>query len=434
MVDKNETFSTQQEILDWIDNLNKETTLEINRVPFSSSSYWGYSPEKSKISNRNNAFFEIVGVEYNKNSKKFNQPILIQNEIGFLGLLAKKIKGNYYFLIQAKIEPGNPNKIQLSPTLQATKSNFEKKHGGKSPKFLNYFDSPVSDNLILYDQLHSEHSSFFFKKRNRIKIVLTTDYIKLDSTYRWLNFSQLLQMLNYNNILNMSLRSILGCFHYLNYSTFKSYPSNNLNYLFNLLNSYKMHHLASVNTIALNCLSDWELNSNFVEGKFDDSNFRISYFEIKIPNREVSNWEQPLIEGIQKREIILISRLFENEMQYLVKLTEEIGSFDIAEFGPTINQAVLSLPSNNSELTVTSFYNLNDFKTLFSVELAEEGGRFFNFINQYSIIEFSDSRDLNELEGFKWINKKDLSFLVSLEGKANIFLRTFLLMIEAAKL
>ena len=32
--------------------------------------------------------------------------------------------------MQAKVEPGNINSIQLSPTLQATRSNYTKAHGG----------------------------------------------------------------------------------------------------------------------------------------------------------------------------------------------------------------------------------------------------------------------------------------------------------------
>lgn len=41
--------------------------------------------------------------------------------------------------MQAKIEPGNVNRIQISPTIQATKSNFMQTHGGKAPAYLEYF-------------------------------------------------------------------------------------------------------------------------------------------------------------------------------------------------------------------------------------------------------------------------------------------------------
>ena len=67
--------------------------------------------------------------------------------------------------MQAKIEPGNVNKIQISPTIQATKSNFTQKHGGNKPKYLEYF-LDNNNHKIIVDQIQSEQSSRFFKKRN----------------------------------------------------------------------------------------------------------------------------------------------------------------------------------------------------------------------------------------------------------------------------
>ena len=48
----------------------------------------------------------------------------MQNEIGILGII-KNIKTNKY-LLQAKVEPGKINKIQISPTVQATRSNYSR--------------------------------------------------------------------------------------------------------------------------------------------------------------------------------------------------------------------------------------------------------------------------------------------------------------------
>ena len=64
--------------------------------------------------------------------KNWDQPIIIQNEKGILGILKDSVKNKY--LLQAKVEPGNKNRLQLSPTVQATKSNYQRVHGGK--KFL----------------------------------------------------------------------------------------------------------------------------------------------------------------------------------------------------------------------------------------------------------------------------------------------------------
>ena len=56
--------------------------------------------------------------------------------------IIKNIKTNKYIL-QAKVEPGNINKIQISPTVQATKSNYSRIHGGKTIPFLKYFKKKI---------------------------------------------------------------------------------------------------------------------------------------------------------------------------------------------------------------------------------------------------------------------------------------------------
>ena len=60
--------------------------------------------------------------------------------------------------MQAKIEPGNVNYVQLSPTLQATKSNYTQVHKGRKPLFLDYFQE--RDNCeVLLDQFQSEQGA-----------------------------------------------------------------------------------------------------------------------------------------------------------------------------------------------------------------------------------------------------------------------------------
>ena len=63
------------------------------------------------------------------------------NEIGILGII--KIS-KIINILQAKVEPGNINKIQISPTVQATRSNYSRVHGGKTIPFLNYFKKIIN--------------------------------------------------------------------------------------------------------------------------------------------------------------------------------------------------------------------------------------------------------------------------------------------------
>ncbi|MEG0834611.1 MAG: NDP-hexose 2,3-dehydratase family protein, partial [Christensenellaceae bacterium] len=122
------------QLLEWIEERNKTVKVDIKKVAPTKSDVWQYRAEDGCIANSDRSFFTIHGFRRGE----IEQPIIIQDEIGYLGILCKEISGVLHFLMQAKIEPGNINKIQISPTIQATKSNFMQKHGGNRPAYLDY--------------------------------------------------------------------------------------------------------------------------------------------------------------------------------------------------------------------------------------------------------------------------------------------------------
>ena len=169
-------------IIKWIDILNDSLNVSIQKEFLEDSNFWFYDEEKGIITNKNNSFFHITGLRetYKLNGKeqRIEQPIIIQNEIGYLGIICKEFEGIMYYLMQAKIEPGNINKIQISPTIQATKSNFTQKHGGKCPAYIDYFMNADKYEIIV-DQIQSEQSSRFYKKRNRNIIIKIDEEIEV---------------------------------------------------------------------------------------------------------------------------------------------------------------------------------------------------------------------------------------------------------------
>jgi len=112
--------------------------------------------------------------------------------------------------MQAKIEPGNINKVQVSPTIQATKSNFMQKHGGKKPAYLEYFIN-AAPSEIMVDQLQSEQSSRFYKKRNRNVILIVDEPISESTTHKWMTLGQIKKLMRYDNLVNMDTRTVLSC-------------------------------------------------------------------------------------------------------------------------------------------------------------------------------------------------------------------------------
>ena len=129
-------------IFNWLNNQKKKQFLTTKKIDLSKLNKWIYS--KREIYHKSKKFFRIAGIRIQSNfynKKNWDQPIIVQNEIGILGIIKNK-KTNKY-LLQAKVEPGNINKIQISPTVQATRSNYSRIHGGKNIPFLEYFKRKI---------------------------------------------------------------------------------------------------------------------------------------------------------------------------------------------------------------------------------------------------------------------------------------------------
>ena len=210
----NEELSTAA-FSEWLDNQNNLIQFDCELISLKEIKDWHFDQEKN-LRHVTNKFFSIEGIKVkvlsNDKVKEWSQPIINQPEIGILGILCQKRSGLLYFLMQAKMEPGNVNKAQLSPTLQATKSNFTQVHGGKSPPYLEYFQN-LSDKTIIVDQLQSEQGARFLRKRNR-NMIIEVDrniHVNLLNNYCWLTLGQLKHLIKQNNIINMDARTVLSC-------------------------------------------------------------------------------------------------------------------------------------------------------------------------------------------------------------------------------
>ena len=118
-------FMPTNDVIKWLQKQNKEVHINIKRTNFDELSKWII--DCNNIRHESGKFFSIDGINIKTNWGTINeweQPIINQPEIGYLGLISKEFDGVLHFLMQAKIEPGNVNYVQLSPTLQATRSNY----------------------------------------------------------------------------------------------------------------------------------------------------------------------------------------------------------------------------------------------------------------------------------------------------------------------
>ena len=210
-------FHNFEYIMKWIKERRAEREMIAQEIPIKDTKAW-YTDEKTgNIHHDSGKFFSIVGMKaFSKHREVAGwcQPILKQPEIGILGIVAKKFNGVLHFLMQAKDEPGNIEGVQISPTLQATKSNYTRVHKGKLPLFLDMFeDLENSRRKILYKNLQSEEGGRFLQKHNLNVVIELEDKedIECPENFIWMTMHQLKRLMEYEDIVNSCARSIIAC-------------------------------------------------------------------------------------------------------------------------------------------------------------------------------------------------------------------------------
>lgn len=436
-----------KEIIKWIEQINSSTKVSILKTKLNNTDFWYYDKEKERIKNRNNSFFEIIGVKGEVNGKKIEQPIILQKEIGYLGIICKKFDGITKYLMQAKIEPGNINCVQISPTIQATKSNFMQKHGGNRPLYLEYFIN-ADNHKIIVDQIQSEQSSRFLGKRNRNMIIEVKEEIVEHPRFRWMTLSEIKCLMSYKNLVNMDTRTVISCIPFgdENNRNIDSYYFNKINedykkslnnkdyfeeiiQIYHKLNNYKMFNEVNLEIVPLNQLTEWNISNEELKCK-NDFPFKVIFCDIEIEGREVKKWKQPLFESNGIALFGLIITRENNMIKVLTKIKPEIGCFDIIELGPTIQKEFGEKIGEDNVENIFNTYLQQNKGVLFDSILSEEGGRFYHEENRNVVIEIN-KEDIDYIEKeYQWISLKALLNMNLFNNSLNIQLRNLLSVLD----
>lgn len=445
--------TTNAQILQWVAERNANLKVSIEKVDFSYDGFWYYDEESGHIRNRNDSFFHLAGLKQTREGATIlEQPIILQNEIGYLGILCKKIGGVLNFLMQAKVEPGNVNVIQLSPTIQATRSNFTRKHGGKAPAYLEYFEHSA-EHTIIVDQLQSEQSSRFLKKRNRNILLMVGEDVDVEvlPSHRWMTLGQIKAMMHRDNLVNMDTRTVLSCIPWqlsrleegeleairqmfgdqaLFRSMFKDPDADVLHRMFNALNDEKMYSYDDVRLVPLKSLNDWQMTPREIYCP-DGYDFKVVYCKIEIEGREVRYWDQPLVEALCMYVLGTFTCVENGVRLFLVRTLKEVGCFDTAEFGP-----VMQLEPDNAEGTLSpleaQFMEMlrRGEGVLRDVILSEEGGRFYHEQNRNVLIEVEKDSIGPLPKGHFWVDLATLNSMIQFNNCVNIQLRNLTALVD----
>ena len=448
-------YMSTEDVVYWLKEQNNKIDVNISHCPLKEIDGWSVNNNGS-IKHKSGKFFSIEGIQVETTCpvyRKWQQPIINQPEIGYLGIITKKINGVLHFLLQAKIEPGNTNYVQLSPTLQATRSNYTKVHKGRSPFYLDYFIDAKQEQ-ILVDQLQSEQGGRFLHKRNRNIIIEVKDHIHVYDQFIWLTLSQIKTLINQNNLINMDTRSVIACASFGNYGlevfdfiSFLPYRSKNYEIKLELLKSslisnnslYTLDEIISyitniksmcdlkVKKVNLNNLRDWIVDDMKIYHK-ENKYFEVIALNVEIGNREVVKWSQPMVKPVHEGLCAFVTKKINNILHFIVQAKIESGNLDIVELAPTVQ--VLTGDYRNAKKGILPFLDVvlkaNKDKIVFDALQSEEGGRFYKDQNRYMMVlvdkEFSEDLPDNYI----WMTLNQLQTFLKFNNYLNIQLRSLI--------
>lgn len=453
-LDSRSGYKSINELLSWVKTQNDKVHVEIRETLFENLTKWRFNKSEGQIEHESGKFFTIEGIEVTTNwgaKPTWDQPIINQPEIGYLGFIVKEFSGILHFLVQAKIEPGNINQVQISPTIQATKSNYTRVHKGKKPEYLEYFLNVRPENVLL-DQLQSEQGARFLRKRNRNIIIEVVEEIELKENFTWATLGQIKSLLSIDNIVNMDTRTVIsGIPYFQNESKFelvlKNIGSDNLSEFGEMiLNSYLSKSKAkySIDDIikwitALKCRYDLNVKKKPLKGledwiyteqriyHVDNKYFEVIPVDVIINNREVVGWSQPLVKPAHQGLCALVGKVINGVLHFIVQAKLECGNLDILEMAPTvqcITENYKNYPESNLPFIKRVLISTKDEIVIDTLQ-SEEGGRFFREENRNLIVILDDID--NELpDNYIWMTLEQLHYFLKFNNYLNIQLRSLI--------
>ena len=412
------------EVLEWLNSQKLQATYKVSQVLLTELLKWNFNKETNELFHETGGFFSVKGLSV-KNSafakKEVNQPILNQPEKGILGFIRTILRDRNYYLVQAKFEPGNPDFIQISPTVQATLSNYSQLHGGIKTKYIEYFLHPNRFSFSRFSKYElTETASRFLEKTNYNCVIdLPIEDIEFHENFILIEENCLKKLMRIDNIINMNARSILS----IAFNTDKP-PQKSLEIESWLNNLRKIYPTCRVFK-TIEELKDWKSSNQEIMSS-TETGFSIIGIKVKA-NREVGEWFQPILKNKNLGICTLFIGVVGNETKYLIQAYPEVGTLKDWSIGPTIFKL-----DESSQLR--AFFRIDDesiYKEFrYSVRHSEEGGRFYNNINEYSFYNV-DPKQIKVSNLYRWVSFAELISLNEVKGAVTSELRTMIAILSS---
>ncbi|MDF5758941.1 NDP-hexose 2,3-dehydratase family protein [Spongiactinospora sp. TRM90649] len=433
----------------WLADVAERTRMDVEQVPLEAMAGWARDPATGNIGHHSGRFFTVEGIDIRYPAHpvtQWTQPIINQGEVGILGILVKEFDGVPHCLMQAKNEPGNVNGLQLSPTVQATRSNYTRVHQGRPVPYLDYFRDAFEDpsTRVLADVRQSEQGAWFYRKRNRNMVVEVFGDVELIDGYCWLTLGQLHELLTVPDLVNMDARTVLSCLPFsgpevtgtLNAGMGGAFREalvrscdpdeqgvHDSMEILSWITEIRTRTDVFTEQIPLGALRRW----HWADGRISHDTggfFDVVGVSVEAAGREVGSWAQPMIRPVGMGVIAFLVKRIGGVLHVLTHTRAEPGYADVVELAPTVQctpETYDLLPPEARPRYLDEVLNADPSRIRFESVLSEEGGRFFHARNRYMVVETDLEAEDPE---FRWLTVHQLEDLLRHSYYVNVQARS----------
>ncbi|MEV6694560.1 NDP-hexose 2,3-dehydratase family protein [Micromonospora sp. NPDC051196] len=391
---------------------------QVSEVPLETLTEWR---AEDRLIHSSGRFFTVEGLSVRTNFgpvPHWYQPIIVQPEIGILGILVKRINGVLHFLMQVKMEPGNTRLVQYAATVQATPSNYQRVHGGRATPYLKYFLRGTRGRIVV-DRLLSEHASWYLHKRNRNMIVeIPSDVdIPVREDFTWLTLGQLRRQLALGNV-NMNARTVLACIIYadtanprgsgrFHTAVVESHQADrtddDLSTAMTWLIDQKERYHLDVRRVGLSEMDGWITDGSSIRHR-DGAYFRIIGLSVRATSREVDTWTQPMLQPVPGNLVAFVCQRRNGVLRFLVQALVQPGSTDRLELAATVQLAPGYLRGPQDQPPLMEYLTAPAAQVRAKSLQSEDGGRFHRADTEHLVVELPEGHPIKAPTNYRWMS------------------------------
>jgi oxidase EvaA len=430
------TYESNMQVIDTVQELRSEClrrrnslTARVLPVPLADLRHWSFT-EDGALAHRTGRFFRVVGArDQSDRNDPLEQPLIEQREVGMLCLFVTQLDGVLHGLVTFKFEPGTPDGIEVAPTVQATRSNYEAAHGGNR---VPAAEVALSEEVCtIADAVQREQESWFLGKVNRNRIILleTQEAVDIARTLPescWVPIPVLLAAALESRLLNMDLRSVLSMWPLEATGT----PDGPGPVTRRPCPGGQDPEAAGSNPglVHLNRLSHWQIAESIEhrQRRF----FSIVGCRVEAHGREVTSWDQPLLAPVGMGQTTLLIRSGDEGPELAVSERVRIGSVRGPSLEARFQRGDVGDHATESRRRsmIAESSALARCREIHSAVHTEEGGRFRGAIATYQLALLTDAID--EQPADRWIALKEMEAIGQRGDRLSVELRTCLTMIK----